>query len=260
MNTEHIDPHEIERLSLLALILEPLPEKLGCTTRTVDLDEARKLEFFLASGINIGRYFFELAVRVKNERGQPDVFFDLALSAARASSKNIALKKCINLGLIDLLFTIVLSSLLTDREAENVCAEVPIILKNSSKKDVAAREEFRSQSLTTSRSESKRSFAKHVGGDNLYENHLRKKKQAESLGYVGGALWADEFLKGLPLLQLMVAETRKHLKLGLLEALKRSYEVGLTSLPHHSAGFTADFTAATCYLLLREVGDKKIIV
>ena len=73
---------------LFSLVLEPLSEKSGCTTRTLDLDESIRLQHLQAAGVNVASYFYELAKRIEeNNNQQPKVYFDLALDAVKNSQK-----------------------------------------------------------------------------------------------------------------------------------------------------------------------------
>jgi len=46
--------------------LSQFQRKKGCTTRKNDWQDKSKLEYFLISGVNIGRVFYELAERIKD--------------------------------------------------------------------------------------------------------------------------------------------------------------------------------------------------
>ena len=49
---------DIMRYVILASVLEPIPEKVGCASRKKDWQEKSKLEYFLISGVNIGQVFY----------------------------------------------------------------------------------------------------------------------------------------------------------------------------------------------------------
>jgi len=131
---EEIDPHEIARQVVMALVLEPIAEKRGCTTRTYDLKETIKLQHLQAAGINVGRFFYEMADRVKTNKGnQPESYFDLALEALGSSRMNLENGgKLINQGLIAMMSHVVVSGLMTDGDGVAVCRVIPEVLKRSS--------------------------------------------------------------------------------------------------------------------------------
>ena len=86
MNYSSLD---IMHYVILASVLEPIPEKKGCTTRKNDWQDKSKLEYFLISGVNIGRVFYELVERIKeNNYKQPDLIYDLAYKAQKLANKN----------------------------------------------------------------------------------------------------------------------------------------------------------------------------
>ena len=63
---ENLTPNEVRRFVQLAGVLEPLSEKEGCTTRTRDLNEFQRLEYFLAAAVNIGDAFENLTSRIQH--------------------------------------------------------------------------------------------------------------------------------------------------------------------------------------------------
>ncbi len=76
MNYDSLD---IMHYVILASILEPIPEKKGCTTRKNDQQDKSKFEYFLISGVNIVRVFYELTERIKdNNFKQPNLIYYLA--------------------------------------------------------------------------------------------------------------------------------------------------------------------------------------
>src|SRR4051812_35771615 len=101
---KRVNPKIVQRDVVLALVIEPLAEKEGCTTRSHDLHDQLKLVDFQTSAVNVGQYFFELARRVNASGGQPKKFYDLCFEALIDSTAGLDNKKYINWGLLDLLF------------------------------------------------------------------------------------------------------------------------------------------------------------
>lgn len=140
MNYDSLD---IMHYVILASILEPIPEKIGCTTRKNDWQEKSKLEYFLISGVNIGKVFYELSERIKrNNDKQPNLIYDLAYKAQKESFSNRNGGK-INFGIIELLIPIVSTQMITKRVDINMLDEVENILKNTTSKDVEYHYKFR---------------------------------------------------------------------------------------------------------------------
>lgn len=254
------DPHEVARQVTLSLVLEPLSEKSGCTTRTLDLDESIRLQHLQAAGVNVASYFYELAKRIEENNGQqPKVYFDLALDAVKNSQKNLQnYGKYINQGLITMLFHVVTASLLTTGDGIEVCKKVPMVLKNSSREDASARNDFRMLVVATSRRANKRNFPS-IECDNLFDYYHKTVKISEELQYTSGVIWAEQLMSGLPFIQEMYLEAKNNLDKGLLVAMEKSYELGTRLLTINSPGFVADYVGVVTYLLLRESDEKPIV-
>ncbi len=134
---------DIMHYIILASILEPIPEKVGCTTRKKDWQEKSKLEYFLISGVNIGKVFYELSERIKNNNyRQPKLIYDLAYKAQKESFSNRNGGK-INFGIIELLIPIVSTQVITQKFDINVLDKVEDFLKNTTFKDVECHYKFR---------------------------------------------------------------------------------------------------------------------
>ena len=126
---------DIMHYLILASVLEPIPEKNGCTTRKNDWQDKSKLEYFLISGVNIGRVFYELVERIKNNNfKQPDLIYDLAYKAQKESLKNRKGGK-INFGIIELMIPIITTQIIERRNDINILDKVEEVLKNTTKED-----------------------------------------------------------------------------------------------------------------------------
>lgn len=137
------DSLDIMHYVILSSVLEPLPEKIGCTTRKIDWQEKSKLEYFLISGVNIGRVFYELSERIRNNNyNQPDLIYDLAYKAQKESFSNRNGGK-INFGIIELLIPIVSTQIINQRYDISILDEVEKFLKNTSLEDVEFHYQFR---------------------------------------------------------------------------------------------------------------------
>ena len=256
---KRIDAHEVARQVVVSLVLEPIAEKDGCTTRTIDLDETIRLQHLQVAGVNVGRYFFDLVERINKCDGQPPEYFDLAWNAVNESQKNLQnTGKYINQGLITIFFHVVLASLLTEGTGVDVCKNVPNILEKSSAFDA----KFRAKSLqlvwSKSRNKTKREFPLLEAG-NLSEFYKKLNHQAQVLQYESGVVWSREILSGLPTVQAMYLEAMKNLDGGFLVAIEEAYKKGVELLSINSPGFVADYTGVVGYLLVKESGDRPII-
>ena len=134
---------DIMHYVILSSVLEPIPEKKGCTTRKEDWQDKSKLEYFLISGVNVGRVFYELAERIKkNNYKQPDLIYDLAYKAQKESLKMRKGGK-INFGIIELMIPIVATQIIEQRTDISVLDKVEEILKKTTEEDVKFHYKFR---------------------------------------------------------------------------------------------------------------------
>ena len=134
---------DIMHYVILASVIEPIPEKDGCTTRKKDWQDKSKLEYFLISAVNIGRVFYELVERIKNNNyKQPNLIYDLAYKAQKESLKNRKGGK-INFGIIELMIPIITTQIIEQRYDISILDKVEEILKNTTKKDVQYHYKFR---------------------------------------------------------------------------------------------------------------------
>ncbi len=128
---------------ILSSVLEPIPEKKGCTTRKNDWQDKSKLEYFLISGVNVGRVFYELSERIKkNNYQQPDLIYDLAYKAQKESLKMRKGGK-INFGIIELMIPIVATQIIEQRTDISILDKVEEILKKTTEEDVKFHYKFR---------------------------------------------------------------------------------------------------------------------
>jgi len=135
VNHERLTPQEVLRNVVLAGVLEPIPEKPGCTTRSTDLNERAKLEYFLTGAVNIGWDFYKLAKRIKkNGFSQPVVIFDTALKAQEHSFQNRSGNR-INFGIIGPLVPVVTSQLVYGGDGPEVLKRTTDVLRSTGRKD-----------------------------------------------------------------------------------------------------------------------------
>lgn len=162
---------------ILASVLEPIPEKEGCTTRLKDCKDKSKLEFFLIAGVNIGKVFYELAERIKsNNLKQPPLLYDLAYKAQLEGHKNRNGGK-INFGIIELLIPIIATQIIYDNYDISVLDRVEAILKNTTVDDVKYYYKFRNLAKKMSNKPADTFF---YDVNNLYDYYKIKKTDIEN--------------------------------------------------------------------------------
>lgn len=174
MNYNSLD---IMHYVILASVLEPIPEKKGCTTRKNDWQDKSKLEYFLISGVNIGRVFYELAERIKdNNYKQTDLIYDLAYKAQKESLKMRKGGK-INFGIIELMIPIVTTQIIEQRNDINILDKVEKILKKTTKEDVKYHYKFRKIARDVSKQFPSTTI---YNTNNLYEYYKLDKNELEN--------------------------------------------------------------------------------
>jgi len=138
---------EILRNVILCQSLEPLGTRPDRHLPAEDPSSARKVEYFILSGVNSSWCFYDLADRVLGARGQPEHIFDLAYEAQKASVRN-RLGGKINYGAILLLVPIVTAQTIdylesgTHEDVESILARTGDVLRDTTVADVLSLERF----------------------------------------------------------------------------------------------------------------------
>lgn len=136
---------EILRNVILCQSLEPLGTRPDRHLPPDDPSSARKVEYFILSGVNSSWHFYDLADRVLARRGQPDQIFDLAYEAQKASVRN-RLGGKINYGTILLLVPLVTAQVIdyldsgTHEDVESILGRTGDVLRGTTPDDVASLE------------------------------------------------------------------------------------------------------------------------
>src|SRR3989344_5013486 len=121
---ETISPRDIRRYVQLACVLEPISEKEGCTTRSKDVNQYQRLEYFLVAGINIGDSFEDLASRLQTNEF-PCLTYELCYRAQADSKKNRRGGRA-NQGIIEFLFPIIISQIVNETNSpEEIITNIP---------------------------------------------------------------------------------------------------------------------------------------
>ncbi|MDP2925590.1 MAG: triphosphoribosyl-dephospho-CoA synthase [Nanoarchaeota archaeon] len=247
-----IDSHELQRQVEMAFLLEVTIPKEECTSRFRDIGPKQKFEYFLISAINSGKYFFELGERINETQGQPEVFYDLAYQALIDSQKSRN-GKIVNHGLLEIMFPVVVSRCLLDKEGLEVLKTVPNVLKDTSNEDVRYVAEMRRKIYLASDKQFKRDFPFHAFGDNVLEHYEHHKIVAHQ----ASKLFVSELTEGMPLTKMMYQSLTTD-KGNLTERLNEGFNQArsLSELPY---GALADFSAAALFLLISENPKSSII-
>ena len=254
-------PREIRRAVNLSCALEPLSEKLGCTTRSSDVSPYLKLEYFISSAINIGDAFEDLAIRISEEKGQPKKIYDLAFHAQEDCIRNRAGGR-INQGIIELLVPIVSAQMIYDidfkKTTEEILEDAKIVMKRTSREDVDELIQMKRLAFDMSAYHD-RVIPIYPGVENVYDYYS---VDFNNSGKATSRKHNEEFIRGFPTVKELYQLIRASNKISLNSRVEEAYSIVRSSL-HENVGkgkLTADHVAAALYLLFSENKNEMIIV
>ena len=239
----------IMRNVVLASVLEPIPNKKGCTTRYCDWQDKSKLEYFLIAGVNIGEVFYKLYERIiANNLKQPKMIYDLAYEAQLNSFKNRKGGK-INFGIIELLIPIVTAQVVYQNNDITVLDEVEDILKNTSNQDVEYHWKFRKIAREVSRTLPN---IKLYDVNNLYDYYKISKNENENNVH-------KEYISQFKRIKEIFYILEKEKDVGnLLDNSVVAYDTILEKC-NNFYGLAADYVCVAIYLYLSKYPDTIII-
>lgn len=241
---------EVLRNVVLAGVLEPIPEKPGCTTRSFDLNERAKLEYFLTGAVNIGWDFYDLAERIKeNNFNQPAVIFDTALSAQEHSFQNRTGSR-INFGIIGPLVPVITSQLVYGEDGLETLKRTSDVLRATSKEDVEWNRQF--YELASKFSDSKW-HPQTLEVPNVQEYFLQTEKITETQRIV-----QTEYTQGFPISQKVYQIMKVNLDQGLLKGSILAYQEILDKCGDKPS-VAADYIAIAMYLILSDFKEEKLV-
>ncbi len=241
-----LTPDEIQDLVTIAFTLEPLAEKAGCTTRTID-QPGKPLTDFLIAGINSSRYFRYLAEDVAVDPNMP--IFAHYVEALRESNRYKSAKS-VNFGLLEIMFPVVYARLICEKQNQ-IVDTIFSIMKRPSKQDVMHMINGRKTSWKTAKNPVKKNYTGEEDQDatspwDLYENmHRRYADRPEYSGYQ----WSQEYFDGLPTIRKTVTALQERPG-AILDVLAKVYDEVRQEFPHQKVGMIADMCAAGLFLHL----------
>jgi len=251
---EILSPREVRRYVQLAGVLEPISEKEGCTTRTKDLNQFQKLEYFLTGAINIGDAFEDLAYRILH-KGFPITTYDLAFKAQTDSKKNRRGGR-VNQGVIEFLFPLIISQLVNkEKTPEEIITRVPLILEQTTSQDTVWLQKMQN-------------FAFEMSG--YYERNFPINKERTILEYYKKRLnnsikpsdifHNEEIVNTYPTLRYMLKTfNEQDSEYPLSESMKTTYDKAKEKYPEIPKGILADLNACLIYLISSCQRTSKIV-
>ena len=243
------NPLTIMKNVILASVLEPIPNKKGCTNRYSDWQEKSKLEYFLIAGVNIGEIFYKLTERIiENNFKQPGLIYELAYEAQLNSLKNRNGGK-INFGIIELLIPIITAQIVYQDNDITVLDKVEDILKNTTIKDVEYHWEFRKIARKVSKSLPNIEL---YDAKNLYEYYKISKDEMENNIH-------KEYINKFERIKEVFKIIEENYKPGnLLDNSVDAHNIILEKCNNYS-GLSADYICVGIYLYLSKYDDAIII-
>lgn len=239
-----LSPDAVQTIATIAFCLEPLGEKPGCTTRTVDI-AGKPLTDFLIAGIGVGatlRYFAEAVLA--DER--TPIFAEYA--AALRASTQFKSPKIISMGLLEIMFPVIYARLRCE-DRTHVVDAVIAGMRRESAEDVALMIEARGIAWETSGNPAKQAFngAAFAGVKSPWEFY--ECMHALPGGPESSYQWAEEYFNGLPILrQVLVALEGIADATTMVDATAEVHRAVIAERPQVKVGMVADMCAAGLFL------------
>lgn len=241
-----LTPDQVQTLATIAFCLEPLAEKPGCTTRTVDI-VGKPLTDFLIAGITVGPAIRRFAASVLADDRAP--IFGEYCSALQMSTQYKS-PKIISMGLLEIMFPVVYARLWCE-ERERVIDEVVSVMQRESPQDVVHLSDARKIAWQSSGDASKRAFdsAPFVSARSPWEFYERMHVLQD--GPESSRQWAQEYFDGLPILrQVLDALSGITDAPAMIAATAHVHTAVVAARPTVKVGIVADMCAAGLFLHL----------
>lgn len=228
-----------------ALVLEPLADKPGCTTRYHDLP-GRPLTSFVLAAINVGPVFerFSRDYTAKTETR----LFHYFVEGLNQSNRHAA-GKYVNFGLLEIMFPAVAARLTCD-DPDAVIPTMIELMKRAPASDVT--EMVRARELAWSTSEKRDAKLADLtprvrNAANPYQFYER---MVAGTPHGSAAEWVANYQAGLPLLADQYNAMRQSDDGKLLATIKKAYETVRIKNADIRIGILADMSAAATFLYL----------
>ncbi len=228
-----------------ALVLEPLADKLDCTTRYVDLP-GRPLENFVLAGINVGPVFEQFAT--DRSQGREARLFHRFVGALAVSREHTT-GKYINFGLLEIMFPAVAARLACD-DPEQVVSVMIKLMQQAPASDVT--ELVKARELAWSTSDKRKAKLADLTPQVRAAQSPYAFYEALVAGHPHGSTseWAANYQQGLPLLADQFHSLRAQTDASTLEKIAVAYNKVRGQNPDVRVGILADMSAAAIFLYL----------
>jgi hypothetical protein len=244
---------DVLRAFVLSSSLEPLAEKPGCTTRTVDSSPGTKLEYFIISAVNSAWPILELVDRILEYKGQPACVFDIAYRAQLGSIRNRHGGK-VNYSQIFMLLPIITAQALLFLEGKFRCDADLILdrasqsMKATTKHDVEYLQKFVDLAKRLSEEHHERLGEKRSQCYPRFLGFYSNVMDATQARFFSHTNMAREVRDGYPWSRVVVKELSANASVGLIQQSELIYQKLLPKLGRHD--IVADCIVVGFYLTL----------
>ena len=258
----HSIADEIARKFMLASALEPLSNKFGCTTRYSDLSESKRLEFFVAAGINSG---FAIRHMVEHLKATPYIsgIYEFMIEAVVMSKFNRKGAK-INHGILEPLIPLIAAQVIyyehVKEDPFRIFSLATTLLMATTRRDVD--DLVRAKEIANKISGVEKKYpVRHHDVETVYAYYQQEVATERAQGSKLTAIlhnqqFVDQFADIHAMLEVMIASEKK----CLLEKVEDAYSFVLQK--HHmkiGIGLAADHCAVCLYLYISLISHREPI-
>lgn len=254
-------PEEIARKFMLASALEPLAIKDGCTTRSVDIKDSKRLEFFVSAAINSGfaiAHLVDYLFRYHTIRGAYQ-FFPEAVAVSKFNRRGGK----INQGILEALFPIIAAQVLYYDEIKDEPFRVfhfaTKLLEKTSAEDVA--DLIRGKEIGNKISGVEKKYpVKRYEVLTVYDYYLYDMETERAKGELTGVLHNAQFINAFHDVKIMLEAMIKSPKERLLDKSVDAYDV--IRAKHNNmigVGLAADHSAVCLYVYIALIDHREAI-
>ncbi len=252
---------EVARKFMLASALEPLSNKDGCTTRFVDLKESKRLELFVAAGINSGfaiRHLVDHLIVNKTLIGSYKFMIE-AVVTSKLNRKGGKINHGILEAIIPLIATQVIFYDKIKDEPSMIFGLVGPLLSNTGKEDVEDLLQAKRIANKISGVEKKYPLRQHKVVS-IYDYYFFEVNAELAEGNLTAVLHNQQFLDGFSDIKDMLRVMASSKKERLLEKVEDAYNFIRNKHDNKiGVGLAADHCAICLYLYISLIDHREVI-